>query len=156
MPLAGAEVGKTEEFSNSTQSPLIVELGESFTFTLPMADDGDAHWRMSVGACTGTIDGPKLKADNQIYFGVNVSCAGTGFLPLYAQAILQEEHLGTFYQDVGDTGKQRFSEGGFGYAGASVPCGNSSGHDYRVKANITAGEHEGFAVSREIHLPCNV
>ncbi|MBI8999731.1 hypothetical protein JDV76_01905 [Corynebacterium sp. CCM 8864] len=90
-------------------------------------------------------------------YGLSVSCSGTGFLPLSAQITLQEEHLGTWYEDVDSPGIVPLTEGGYGFVRGEAYCNHdNSGHDYRVKAVIYAGNHTGRGRSREVHLPCNL
>lgn len=87
---------------------------------------------------------------------MHVRCTGTGFLPLSAEIRFQEEHLGAFYQTADETSRN-LAEGGYGFVRGEAICApTTSGHDYRIDGEIFAGEHHGFGISKEVHLPCNV
>ncbi|MEJ6550529.1 hypothetical protein PQI66_13325 [Corynebacterium sp. USCH3] len=156
-----AAVGQPDSHLEVPQSPSsneiqVVEPGESFEIPLDAPSSEGISPQLGVGSCAGTIDGPKLKKNERIYYGINVSCSGSGFLPLRAKATLQEQHLGAIYQNVADTGVVPLTGGGYGYAGSDVGCGTSTGHNYRVSAEIWAGDHYGSARSQNIFLKCNV
>lgn len=143
---------------DDSSSLIEVEPGESFTFTLEdETSNGEVGTRaIGAGSCTGTFSNPQLEAGAILAYGLHVSCTGTGFLPLSARIRLQEEHLGLIYETVDETYRQ-LSEGGYGFVRGEAICGpTTSGHDYRITAEIFAGVHRGFGISEEVHLPCNV
>ena len=62
-----------------------------------------------------------------------------------------------FYILTVDETYRQLSEGGYGFVRGEAICGpTTSGHDYRITAEIFAGVHRGFGISDEVHLPCNV
>ena len=130
---------------------------DSFTFTFGDKDMSSrtAYNSIGAGVCTGTFAGPRVEAGSWLTYGLHVKCSGSGFLPLSAKIRLQEEHAGFWYQTVDETEKN-LTEGGYGTVRGEVDCGSSkSGHDYRIDGEIQAGEHTGWDVSKEVHLPCD-
>lgn len=62
----------------------------------------------------------------------------------------------SFCQTVDETSRN-LTEGGYGFVRGEAICDlTTSGHDYRIDGEIFAGEHHGFGISKEVHLPCNV
>lgn len=131
---------------------------DSFTFTFGRNDMSPrtGYGAIGTGACTGTFAGPRVEAGNKLTYGLHVKCGGSGFLPLSAKIRLQEEHAGFFYQTV-DEMEKNLTEGGYGFVRGEVDCESSkSGHDYRIDGEIQAGDHTGYGLSKEVHLPCDV
>lgn len=154
-PLASAA---SDAIPEDATSRVVVEPGESFTFTFDDETSNNGVFTRSVnaGACTGTFAAPQVEAGRIISYGLHVRYTGTGFLPLSAKIRLQEEHFGFFYETVDETFKS-LTEGGYGFVRGEAICGpTTSGHDYRISGEIFAGSHHGFGISREVHLPCNV
>ncbi|CAB0924688.1 hypothetical protein FRC0434_00201 [Corynebacterium diphtheriae] len=83
-PLASAA---SDAIPEDATSRVVVEPGESFTFTFDDETSNDGVFTRSVNAvaCTGTFAAPQAEAGGIISYGLHVRCTGTGFLPLSAK-----------------------------------------------------------------------
>ncbi|CAB0528729.1 hypothetical protein CIP107503_02272 [Corynebacterium diphtheriae] len=83
-PLASAA---SDVIPEDATSRVVVEPGESFTFTFDDETSNDGVFTRSVNAvaCTGTFAAPQVEAGGIISYGLHVRCTGTGFLPLSAK-----------------------------------------------------------------------